>query len=87
MRTKALAAVVAAGALLGGCYRAAEPDRRGPLTRASQQDSRDVAGPRVDPRTRAGGEDVAGSIPDLAEGQAPVSVEPERNHPPPERGD
>ena len=87
MRTQVMAALVAAGALLGGCYRAAEPDRRGPLTEATPQQSRDVAGPRVDPRTRAGGENVAGSIPDLAEGQAPVSVEPVRNHPPEEHRD
>lgn len=85
MRTQVLAAVVAGGALLGGCYRMAAEDRQlehgTALTHATRQEPLDVVGPRVDPRTRTGGEDVAGSIPDLAEGQAPSAVEPERNDP------
>ena len=87
MRTQVLAAVVAGGALLGGCYRMAAPEdreaaRNGQLTHATHQESLDVSGPRVDPRTRTGAEDSAGSVPDLAEGQAPVSAEPERDHSP-----
>ena len=51
------------------------------LIRTTHQESLDVAGPRVDPRTRTGGEDVAGSVPDLAEGRDAASLdrdEPER---------
>jgi hypothetical protein len=94
LRTQVLAAVVAGGALVGGCYRMAAEDKElehgRALTGATRQKPLDVVGPRVDPRTRTGGEDVAGSIPDLAEGQAPLAVEPERNDPdqtaPAERG-
>jgi hypothetical protein len=82
MRTQVLAAVLAVGALLGGCYRMAEPNPPGPLTQASNQVPLDVVGPRVDPRTRTGAAARAGSVPDIAQGQKPVAVEPERNHRP-----
>ena len=86
MRTQVLA-VVAGGVLLGGCYRMAAPtedrgmNRRVELTRATQQEPLDVVGPRVDPRTRTGAVNSAGSIPDLATGRAALSLdanEPER---------
>jgi len=87
MRTQVLAAVIASGALLGGCYRMAAPaedrgmNRRVELTRATQQGPLDVVGPRVDPRTRTGAVNAAGTIPDLATGRAALSLdanEPER---------
>jgi hypothetical protein len=81
MRTQVLAALAGA-ALLGGCYRMAVPEERSiQLTRATRQESLDVAGPRVDPRTRTGAVEAAGSIADLSEPrQAPSSEgnEPER---------
>ncbi|HEY8206953.1 MAG TPA: hypothetical protein VIG99_05710 [Myxococcaceae bacterium] len=83
MRTQVLAALVAGGALLGGCATVAEPEQRSlQLTQATRQPSLDVVGPRVDPRTRTGAVEVAGSAPALAENRAPTrradEDEPER---------
>jgi len=81
MRTQLLAALVAGGALLGGCYRMAVPaeqaNRYGELTRATDQESLDVVGPRVDPRTRTSAVDAAGTIPDLAVKRAAAGTEPQ----------
>lgn len=85
MRTQVLAALAAGGALLGGCHRMPVPEmaveRNPELTRATEQHPLDVAGPRVDPRTRTGGTEVAGTPADQAEGRDAVSLrsrEPER---------
>jgi hypothetical protein len=83
MRTQVLVVLAAGGALLGGCATVAEPEQRSlQLTQATRQPSLDVVGPRVDPRTRTGAVEVAGSAPALAENRAPTlgleEDEPER---------
>lgn len=82
MRTRRLVALAAGGALLGGCYSMRVPEERDlVLTRATRQESLDIAGPRVDPRTRTGAVESAGSVADLAEPRQVPSTEanePER---------
>src|SRR4051812_39134042 len=83
MRTQVLAVLAAGGALLGGCATVGGREQRSlRLPEAPRQSSLDVVGPRVDPRTRTGAVEVAGSAPDLAENRAPTlgleEDEPER---------